>query len=143
MSVIRRDPEAFANDAAPYRRPRVKQEAFLDFLRGLPCAVSGGPAEAAHLRMASPRHGKPQTGAGRRPDDRWAVPLSPHWHRLSEESQHAFGSETVFWQRRSIDPFYVAALLHSHWTAGDEHAARIVCRQAAMGAFPWLPWSPK
>jgi hypothetical protein len=99
----------------PKRRtkPTGKSSTHLDNLRRLPCLLSGGPAEVAHLRFADAAHNKPLTGVGIKPEDRWAVPLSPLLHRLSTESQHSM-NEREFWKQFGVDPLKVAALLWEH-----------------------------
>ena len=63
----------------PKKRRRVtgKSSVHLDMIRQLPCILSGRPAEAAHIRYADAKHNKTETGAGRKPDDCWTVPLAP------------------------------------------------------------------
>lgn len=124
---------AFSLSGGPRKRPREKDEGHLQFLRGLFCVVTGAPAEAAHIRMGSLMHGKRETGAGERPSDKWAVPLSPAEHRLYNDSQHNMG-ERKYWEAKSIDPIVIAALL---WTVtGDQEAGEMICRNARRIA-PW------
>jgi hypothetical protein len=66
--------------AKPKKARRIKpgsSPTYLDLIRQLPCILSGRPAEAAHIRYADAKHGKPETGAARKPDDRWCLPLAP------------------------------------------------------------------
>lgn len=133
--IVRPD-SAFENDRSTKRRPRVHDNDFLGFVRSLPCIVTGAQAEAAHIRFASALHGKPSTGMGTRPDDRWVVPLSPPEHRLNNDCQHS-GSEMGYWQRKNIDPVVVSALIFSHFHADDQKAALLICRHARLGSFPW------
>lgn len=103
------------------KRPRIKTEGYLDFVRQLPCCnCLKVPVEAAHIRFTCLAAGKPQTGAGRKPDDRWAVPLCPTCHR----DQHV--SQEVFWWHgvACIDPIYLAAVLFGHFIANDLAAAK-------------------
>lgn len=63
----------------------------LAFIRKLPCAVTGRTlkVEAAHIR-----HGL-AGGAGRKPDDKFTVPLSQAQHRI----QHGLNmSEVSYWK---------------------------------------------
>lgn len=133
---IKRPDTAFSTSRRQQRAPRKKEESFLDFLRSLPCIVTGGPAEAAHVRYSSIPHGKRETGAGERPDDRWAVPLSPDEHRLGNDSQHAM-SERAYWRSRGIDPLIIAALLYSAYQAGDREGAEHVC-YGARNLHLWI-----
>lgn len=92
--------------AAP-RRPRPvgeKDELHLNLLRSCPCLACGGePAEAAHLRYGDAEAGKPITGKGQKPADRWATPLCPACHRNGPGCQHST-NERAWWAARRIDP---------------------------------------
>jgi hypothetical protein len=100
----------------------------LDFIRKLPCLAGGkGPVEAAHIRMADAKRGKPLTGIGVRPDDRYAVPLS----KAAHDRQHRLG-EIAFWSALKIDPLEVADAL---WAiSGDVEAGRRIVTAARAGA---------
>jgi hypothetical protein len=90
------------------RQPRVKDAAFLAFVRTNPCcACNRTPSQAAHIRMGSLAHDKRPTGKGERPSDRWSVPLCARCH-LGE--QHRMG-ERIFWEQCGIDPFTIAKKL--------------------------------
>jgi hypothetical protein len=87
-------------------RGRVRDTAFLAFLRRQPCVCGCGrpaPSDAAHIRMASPERGKLPTGMQVKPSDRFAVPLCRPCH----ERQHS-GSEARFWSELGLDPFEIA-----------------------------------
>lgn len=116
------------------KRPRVEDAAYLKFIRSLPCLVTGGKAEAAHVRYGSLPHGKRETGMSEKPDDRWAVPLSPDKHRLGPGNQHSM-SERRFWTSVGIDPLCVAALLRMAYLADDREAAEQVCAGARQLAL--------
>ena len=107
-----------------------KSPTHLDNIRMLPCVLSGGPAEACHVRYADAAHGKPDTGAGRRPDDRWTVPMSPMLHRLATESQHG-GNERAFWEQFGIDPLALAEKL---W---EYRHSRITMERVVTMFTPW------
>lgn len=66
--------------------------------------------------MADSRIGKPITGIGIKPDDRFVVPLCGRCHR----HQHS-ASERVWWNGRDIDPVLVSLALFS--VSGDHDAA--------------------
>jgi hypothetical protein len=91
------------------RQPRQEDRKHLAAIRQLPCLCCGTrPArEAAHLRMRSPEHGKPSTGIGTRPDDKWSVPLCHRCHM----DQHKHG-EREWWESQGIDPMPVAIELY-------------------------------
>lgn len=105
-------------------RTRLEDSEHLKIIRQLPCLVSGKtPAgEAAHIRYASAIYGKPVTGIGVKPDDKWVVPLCAWFHTISSEAQHRFGEEW-WWEQRNIDPLFVASKLY---------AASVTMRDARM-----------
>ena len=80
---------------------------YLAYIRLLPCLVCGrNGTEAAHVRYADARAGKPSAGIGRKPIG-WLVPLCREHHR----AQHAEG-EKAYWAKQGIDPIFVALALH-------------------------------
>lgn len=104
---IIRPATAFTGTGGRKKRPREHDKAHLDFIRGLPCLVTGKrPVEAAHIRYPDLRYGKPSTGMGEKPDDRWTVPLHPDEHR----AQHQVDEE-AYWRSVGIDPIPVAMAL--------------------------------
>jgi hypothetical protein len=119
MSAFRivTSPEAFTGaQSIKRKRPRVESAAHLKFIRSLPCCVCGSRnVEAAHIRMASPVHGKRDTGIGQKADDRWTLPLCTAHHREQHE-----GSEAAFWAAKGIDPFMLALVL---WGSTDDTEA--------------------
>ncbi len=90
------------------RRPRLKDEKHLDFIRSLPCAVchDNTATEAAHLRMASIEYDKRECGKAEKPNDHWVTPLCGRCHR----SQHEHREET-WWSIQGIDPFKLCSAL--------------------------------
>lgn len=113
-------------------KPSGKMPSHLDQIRRLPCLLSGGQAEAAHLRFADASYGKEETGLGRKPDDKWCVPLSPILHRLAKNSQHS-GNERAFWEQFGVDPLKVAVELWKH------KDARITMERVIVAYQPWKP----
>jgi hypothetical protein len=87
------------------RRPRLVDPKYLEWLRNQYCACGchqPPPCDPAHLRASSLKHDKPLTGMGRKPDDRWALPLK-HAHHMK---QHEWGDEVGWWKSRGVsDPF--------------------------------------
>jgi hypothetical protein len=128
---IARHPEAFSLDSRTrQKQPRKHASAHLAFIRDLPCLVTGTrPVEAAHIRYADPRYFKRAVGGAEKPDDKWAVPLSPDQHR----KQHSM-DEHEFWQQAGIDPVFVAALLWAH-SGNDEIAEQIIKQARKAPAF--------
>lgn len=96
-----------------YRRPResLKRPTYLEWIRSLPCAISGRrPVEAAHLSTASIFYGHPGRAKGTKAADFWALPLAPDLHR----EQHA-GNEIDFWRDHGTDPHLLAVVLRMLW----------------------------
>jgi hypothetical protein len=126
---INRPDTAFTGTGTPRRRPRQRAAQHLKWLRTLPCVICGktGNMHAAHLRTASPRHGKRAVGFGEKPDDCWTTPLCMEHHLIGEEAQHQ-GNELAFWLRFGIDPFALALAL---WRAsGDDELGFVIIREA-------------
>ncbi len=71
--------------------------------------------------MASPVHGKRETGKGEKPDDKWTVPLC----KLHHEEQHVYGEE-AFWSHPKINPCDLALALWG--CTGDEDIAEAIIR---------------
>jgi hypothetical protein len=107
------------------RLNRVRDEKHLAFIRRLPCicCADDTSVEAAHIRATSRDHGKVNPGIGRKPDDRWTLPLCGKHHR----QQHA-DRELAFWAKFNIDPFALATALWIH--TGDEEKAQEIIRGA-------------
>lgn len=89
---------------------RLHNKKHLDMIRQLPCCIcqDNTSTEAAHIRMADGRIGKPYTGVGIKPDDKYVVPLCGKHHR----EQHSM-SERAFWERLAMDPILIALYLYS------------------------------
>jgi hypothetical protein len=112
------------------RHPRRRQRApnHLRWIRTLPCAICGirRDIHAAHIRSASPRHGKFGVGIGEKPDDCWTVPLCSDHHLWDFEAQHQV-TEAVFWREHRIDPFALALAL---WRAsGDDELGCVILQE--------------
>lgn len=100
----------------PKAKP-VKRGKYLNFIRELPCAVSGRrPAEAAHLSTANLPLGHFGRGKSSKAPDRWALPLHSEEHRAQHDA-----NEMAFWQTHGIDPHVLALALFGLWSdLGDE-----------------------
>lgn len=120
------------------RRPRPegqKDEAHLNLLRACPCLTCGAePAEAAHLRYGDAEAGKPFTGKGQRPADRWANPLCPSCHRNGPDHQHS-ANERAWWAARGIDPINAAHRLYELSRAERDRGATFSEIAALMRAL--------
>ena len=118
---------AFSVASAKQRRPRQEDKEHLSFLRGLHCCLCGAPGpDAAHIRAASPIHGKQESGLQRKPDDKWVVPLC----RAHHDEQHASGDELKFWTARGLDPFGLALSLYA--ASGDDEVAEAILQSNRM-----------
>jgi hypothetical protein len=127
MTLVRAPIGSLLKSVDKARKPvkaRAKDDDHLAFLRTLPCVVTGSsPVEAAHIRYGSKIWGKPISGIGTKPDDRWCLPLSPDKHR----EQHS-GSEAAFWKAHGIEPLVTAARLYE--ASGDHATALKIIRDA-------------
>lgn len=98
--------------------------AYLAMVRQLPCLKCGlEPAgEAAHVRLTSAafhKHG----GMGRKPADKWALPLDRGCHQIDSDALHRIG-EYLFWHQLGINPLLVCERLYAK--RGDIVAMRAV-----------------
>jgi hypothetical protein len=99
------------------KRPRVKNEKHLKFIRGLPCICCGNNIEtqACHVRMDDARADKRSVGLQEKPDDVWVLPMCGVHHA----AQHDIG-ERNFWDFGVLDPIFVCLAL---WrVSGDQEA---------------------
>jgi len=119
---------AFSLDPSDKKQSRIQDEAHLAFIRSLPSIISGAEqCEACHIRYGDPKHRKPKTGKGRKPDDAWTVPMTPAEHRM----QHSM-NEVAFWDRTGIDPLEVAHQLYRF--SGNIEAGRRIIMNARRAA---------
>lgn len=108
---------AQANFAPTPKAKPTKKAAYLDFIRSLPCCVTGRyGVEAAHLSSAAPRYGHYGRGKQRKASDRWVLPVAPSSH----SRQHDIG-EKAFWEEVGINPHILALTLFGLWSdLGDD-----------------------
>ena len=101
---------------------------YLALLRQCPCLKCGlDPCgEAAHVRFNSGAHGK-HNGMGKKPADRFALPLCAGCHREDNDAQHRVG-ELEFWHRVGLNPLLTAAKLYA--AKGDMVRMRAVVFEA-------------
>jgi hypothetical protein len=100
---------------------------YLAMVRQLPClGCNDEPSEAAHVRVQSGAHNK-HGGMGKKPHDKFALPLCPDCHR----EQHRIG-ERAFWSIVGIHPLFVCTRLYA--ARGDLVTMRsiIFAARAAM-----------
>ena len=124
MSAFRIVPPEEAFTLSRHKRPRQEKRDHLEWIRTLPCVVSGRkPVDAAHIRFTDPRYGKRETGKGEKPDDKFVVPL----HHALHMDQHCEG-EKGWWAKQGIDPLRIAVALYA--CSGDDAAAEVILRNA-------------
>lgn len=101
------------------RQPRVRDDKFLDFVRAQKCCTCGrAPSQAAHIRTASPKHGKRHLGKSEKPDDQWCVPLCAECHLDGPQAQHKIGEERFWRLHPDVDPFATALHLYVEFKGG-------------------------
>lgn len=107
------------------RRPRLKNERHLDFIRSLPCLICKDETstEACHVRMTDPSIGKLNSGLGQKPHDYFTVPMCGKHHRR----QH-LQNEQNWWAAHNIDPVKVALMLFA--VSGDHQEGERIVRAA-------------
>lgn len=98
------------------RQPRLYDRPYLDWLKTRYCVAcsKAPPSDPAHIRETSLDDEKPITGMGRKPDDKWAVPLC----RTCHAAQHAAGNETEWWKERGLNPFNLARDYYEQFGGG-------------------------
>lgn len=103
------------------RQPREEDPAWLAIVRKMPCLICRRtPSDPAHLRTGARQYGKPHTGMGEKPSDRWVLPLCRDHH----EDQHR-GNELAWWVRHGFpDPFAVAIALYAARPVQTMHRQR-------------------
>lgn len=93
----------------------VKDKTYLDWIRQLPCIITGRyGVDAAHISFAAPHYGKLGRGKSQKESDRWTLPLSREQH----ERSHRIG-ETAYWNEVGIDPCIVAMSLYGAYPNTD------------------------
>lgn len=87
------------------RQPRIKDPAYLSFVRRQPCISCGkpGPSQAAHVRSGYPEAGWRPTGMAEKPDDTRTLPLCRDCHLDGPKAQHK-GNERRWWQDLGVYP---------------------------------------
>ena len=124
---IKRPETAFSNSQrgkGSKKRPRVHAAEHRKWIAQQPCLITGRrDVQAAHVKYADPRFGKPDVGGAEKPDDKWCVPLCIAEH----VDQHKY-DERGWWISKGIDPVAVASALWA--SSGDDEAAEIIIREA-------------
>jgi hypothetical protein len=117
-----------AKQASRIKRPRAESKSHLEFVGRLPCLICGDDTrtEAAHIRMASAKFAKSESGIGQKPDDAFTVPLCSDCHAR----QHDVGEE-IFWSSMTApkdDPLDIALRIWKY--SGDYESATLVIKNA-------------
>lgn len=101
---------------------------YLAMVRQLPCVKCGMEpcGEAAHVRITSAAFHK-RGGIGKKPDDRWALPLDRGCHQTDRDALHRSG-EYLFWHQLGINPLLICERLYAQ--RGDLVAMRAVILSA-------------
>ena len=104
------------------RRPRVRDNAYLQWIRRLPCLATARRfgalqfgCDAAHVRSSYPEPGWPHTGRGEKPDDARTVPLT----RAEHDAQHGM-AERDYWAALNLYPPAVCARLRQAYESGED-----------------------
>lgn len=102
------------------KQGRERDNTHLAFVRRLPCTLcrAEGGVDAAHVRFGSLSYGKPHTGMGMKPDDKWTVPLCRGCHTTQHKQ-----NEKAFWDGNGINVLQLALSLYEN--SGDELSGRV------------------
>lgn len=103
------------------RAPRQRDNAYLAWLRRLPCVACGSRehVEAAHIRAGYPSAGWRPTGMQEKPDDTRCAPLCASCHREGPDAQHR-SNERTWWSARGIDPPDLCRALRKAYDANED-----------------------
>lgn len=117
---------------------RQTDPAYLRMIRSLPCIAHCGriPSEAAHVRYSDASVGKPITGIGIKPDDRWALPLC---HKCHIHGQH-MSAERHWWSGQHIDPIRKCLELHKCYENGRKRGLNDLEIRDAMIVIIGMGW---
>lgn len=114
-------------DCSLLKRPRMPDKNHLKFVSDLPCIITGKEGvQVCHIRTAFLELGKPHTGRGEKPSDRYVLPMTPEWH----EKQHSM-NEIEFWEK--YGPGFEKAVSVSmalYLNSGDEETCRQIINMA-------------
>lgn len=112
----------------PVKAEPAEDPDYLALVRQCPCLYCGQDpsGEAAHVRLASAAFRK-ASGLGKKPEDRWALPLCREDHLNARHAQHK-RNEAEFWESLGINPLIICERLYKQ--RGDLVAMRAVCFMA-------------
>ena len=107
---------------AEHIRGRVRDKAYLAYLRRQPCRIGrdcDGPVQAAHLRYGDAAYGRVNPGMQVKPDDKWATSLCAKHHA----EQHT-GNERSWWNSYGLDGSEVAAAQYAEFSLLNPHGEK-------------------
>lgn len=100
------------------KHPRLHDDGYLAWLRLQPCACGcrqPPPCDAAHVRATSLQYGKAYTPKGRKPDDKWALPLK-HLHHMAQTNH---GDELGWWAKHGVADVFALCIKYYAAYGGD------------------------
>ncbi len=108
-------------------RGRVRDNAYLAYLRRQPCEACGScvNVQAAHVRSGYADAGWPPTGMQVKPSDARALSLCVLCHLDGPDAQHK-SNERAWWAARSIYPPTRCAEVYADFLAGRDQERRAV-----------------
>lgn len=122
--------DVIERDVMPrFKTPRVRSRAYLDWIKTLPCAACGQPADDPHHLKCGPEQPTKAVTAS----DLYAVPLCARCHRPGfPDNVTECGNERDWWVRHDVvDPVglclrYMAAYAAVRMKADEMTVARII-----------------
>jgi hypothetical protein len=118
-------PKLRATDTGKKDRGRVRDNAYLAYVRRQPCEVckTTVQVEAAHVRCAYNEPGWTPTGMQVKPSDFRCLPLCASHHREGPDAQHK-SNEKAWWQAHDIYPPSRCAELYADFEAGVDQQGK-------------------
>jgi hypothetical protein len=112
---------------------RVVQKTYTDFIRTLPCVVTGyigEGVEAAHVSTRAVEWGHMGRGMSGKASDMWTLPLhrDQHWKQGNMHGNSG-AAEMGFWIATGIHPHRLCAALYGAWNCYGQDDAWPVCKQ--------------
>ena len=125
------------------RDPRVRDRAYLGWIKDLPCVSCAAQGftrfgvHAAHVKVGFPEAGWRAFGHAEKSHDRQATPLCADCHQYGPDAQHRNrnGDERAWWERRKVYPPAFCEALRGAYESGEPGSW--VVRRAARGEFPF------
>jgi hypothetical protein len=120
-----RGPKLAKTNTGKADRGRVRDNAYLAYLRRQPCEACGSVhrIEAAHIRSGYPEAGWPPTGMQVKPSDFRALSLCSLCHREGPDAQHK-SNERAWWSAKGIYPPARCAEVYADFQSGRDQPGR-------------------